>query len=54
MAVTTCAIVLKSRPHRAEGILMLLDEREEAEELAFELRRRGQDVEVVDVDRDPR
>jgi hypothetical protein len=29
---------------------MLLDERAEAEDVAFELRRRGQDVEVVEME----
>ena len=48
--MTTCAIVLKSRRDAVEGILMLLDEREEAEDVAFELRRRGQDVEVVEME----
>lgn len=40
------AICLRSRRNRVDGVLMLVDDKEEAEEIAFELRRKGQDVEV--------
>jgi hypothetical protein len=34
-----------------DGILMLLEERADANEIAVELRRHGHDVHVVEVDR---
>jgi hypothetical protein len=40
------ALTIGSRPVRMETILLILDERQEAEEIAVELRRRGRDVEV--------
>ncbi|MHB8465540.1 MAG: hypothetical protein ACYDH6_22150 [Acidimicrobiales bacterium] len=40
------AICLKARPGRLDGVLMVVDEKEDAEAIAFELRQRGQDVEV--------
>ena len=44
--MTTFAVVLRSKGSTREGILMLMDERREADEIAFELRRKGQDVTV--------
>lgn len=40
------AICMRSRPGRLDGVLMLLDDKEEAEAIAFELRRKGHDVDV--------
>jgi hypothetical protein len=40
------AVMLRSRPATPDSILMLLDERREAEEIAIELRRKGHPVEV--------
>jgi hypothetical protein len=51
----TFAVVLESKPP-PDGILMMLDERPEAEEIATELCRRGHAVTVqeVTVDRQDR
>jgi len=43
------ALMLHSKPSSAEGILMLLDERHVAEEIAIELRRKGHEVDVREV-----
>jgi hypothetical protein len=40
------ALTLGSRPGRPETILLLVDERRDAEEIAVELRRKGHPVEV--------
>jgi hypothetical protein len=40
------ALTLDSRPASEESILMMLDERQEAEEIAVELRRKGHRVTV--------
>lgn len=40
------AVVLRSKPLGPEGILLMIDERRDAEEIAVELRRRGQMVDV--------
>ena len=47
--MATFALMLTSQPASPDAILMLLGERREADEIAFELRRRGQDVEVREV-----
>ncbi len=47
--VTSYAIVLRARPRTLESILMILDDRKEADDIAFKLRQRGQDVEVVEM-----
>ena len=44
------ALTLRVRPEPSE-ILMLVDERREADEIARELHRHGQIVQVVEVDR---
>lgn len=40
------AVVLRSRPTTIDGILLMVDERRDAEEIATELRRRGHQVDV--------
>ena len=45
------AIMLHSLPSTSDGILMLVDDPTEAKEIAFELRRRGQEVDVREVGR---
>jgi hypothetical protein len=40
------AICLRARRARVDGVLMLVDERHDAEAIADELRRNGHDVEV--------
>ncbi len=40
------AVVLRSRPTTVDGILLMVDERRDAEEIAIELRRRGHPVDV--------
>jgi hypothetical protein len=47
--VASFAIVLSSRPTTPDGVLMILDDRRDADEIAFELNSRGQDVNVVEV-----
>lgn len=46
--MTSFAVVLRSRIRRVDGVLMILDDRIAANEIAFKLRQRGQDVEVVE------
>ena len=46
VAAKVYAICLKSRRGHVDSVLMIVDEKDEAEEIAFELRRAGQDVEV--------
>jgi hypothetical protein len=41
----TYAVMLSDRPN-ASGVLLMVDERDEAEEIAFEVRRAGHRVEV--------
>lgn len=43
------ALTLRSRPDRLDGILVILDERRDADEIAFEMRRKGHDVEVQEL-----
>jgi hypothetical protein len=45
-AVVSFALTLGSHPGGSETILLLLDERRDAEEIAVELRRKGHPVEV--------
>jgi hypothetical protein len=40
------ALTMRSRPVSVDSILLILDERRDADEIAFEMRRRGHDVEV--------
>jgi ERCC4-type nuclease len=40
------ALTLGSRPVRSENVLLILDDRDEADEIATELRRHGRHVEV--------
>ena len=47
--MATFAVMLRNRGSNPEAMLMLLDERREADEIAFELRRHGQDVTVREV-----
>jgi len=52
--VSSFAVMLSSKPATAEGILLLIDDRGDAEAIAVELRRRGQPVmvrEITGVDR---
>lgn len=46
------ALTIGSRPVRVETILFILDDRREADEIAFELRRSGRDVEVHELKAD--
>ncbi len=43
------AVMLCSRPMSPEAILLLVDERRDAEEIAGELRRKGHEVDVREV-----
>jgi hypothetical protein len=43
------AVTLRNSGSNPAGILMLLDEPRDADEIAFELRRKGQDVVVREV-----
>jgi hypothetical protein len=47
--MSTFAVSLRSKPPVPDGILMLLDDRCEAHEIATELCRKGQDVVVREV-----
>jgi hypothetical protein len=47
--VSSFAVMLSSKPASAEGILLLVDERGDAEAIALELRRRGQPVNVREI-----
>ena len=40
------AICLRERRGKVDGVLMIVDEQKEAEEIAIELRRKGLAVEV--------
>ena len=44
MLMAAFAVTLRNSGLNPAGILMLLDEPHDAEEIAFELRRKGQDV----------
>ena len=44
------ALTLQTRP-AADQILMLIDERNEADQIAAELHRHGQPVQIVEVER---
>ena len=41
------AVVLRERKDQLSGVLMILDDKQEADDLAFELRRRHLDVIVM-------
>ena len=43
------AVMLRSKPTILESILLMVDERRDAEEIAVELRRRGHQVDVREV-----
>ena len=43
------AIVDTERPRQIEAILMIVEDRAEAEDIAFELRRRDLKVDVVEM-----
>jgi len=47
--VSSFAVMLSSKPATPEGILLLVDERGDAEAIAVELRRRGQPVMVREI-----
>jgi hypothetical protein len=47
--MSSFAVTLRSRPNRLDGILVILDERREADEMAFEMRRKGHDVDVQEL-----
>ncbi len=47
--MSSFAVMLSSKPATAEGILLLVDERGDAEAIAIELRRRGQPVTVREI-----
>jgi ERCC4-type nuclease len=46
------ALVDRSRPAVREQILLIVDDREAADEMAWELRRRGHPVDVRELDDD--
>ncbi len=43
------AVMLRSKPTILESILLMVDERRDAEEIAVELRRKGHQVDVREV-----
>jgi hypothetical protein len=43
------AVMLRSKPTIRESILLMVDERRDAEEIAVELRRKGHQVDVCEV-----
>jgi hypothetical protein len=47
--VSSFAVMLSSKPASVDGILLLVDERGDAEAIAVELRRRGQPVTVREI-----
>jgi hypothetical protein len=47
--VASFAVMLRSRPATPEGILLMVDERRDAEEIAVELRRKGHQVDVREI-----
>jgi hypothetical protein len=47
--VGSFAVMLSSKPASADGILLLVDERGDAEAIAIELRSRGQPVTVREI-----
>lgn len=47
------ALTLRSRPDRPDGILLILDDRRDADEMAFELRGKGHEVEVRELGTPP-
>jgi len=47
--VASFAVMLRSRPVTPEGILLMVDERRDAEEIAGELRRKGHQVDVREI-----
>jgi hypothetical protein len=47
--VASFAVMLRSRPTVLESILLMVDERRDAEEIAVELRRKGHQVDVREV-----
>jgi hypothetical protein len=49
MLMAAFAVTLRNSGLNPAGILMLLDEPRDADEIAFELRRKGQDVVVREV-----
>jgi ERCC4-type nuclease len=49
--VASFAIVERNRRNEAKGVLMIVDTRQEAEEIVEELRSRGHDVEVREIGR---
>jgi hypothetical protein len=44
--VASYAVVLCSRPSSLDGILIILDQRVDADEIMIEMRAKGHDVEV--------
>ena len=42
-------MTLRSRPDRLDGILVIPDERRDADEIAFEMRRKGHQVDVQEL-----
>ena len=47
------AVTLSSRPRSPESILVIVDERRTADEIALELRRKGHEVEVEELRGNP-
>jgi hypothetical protein len=47
--VASFALTLRSRPDRLDGILVIVDERRDADEMAVEMRRKGHDVDVQEL-----
>ena len=49
MRLPSFAIIDRSRPADTTGVLMIVDSREDADDIAFELHRRGLDIEVREI-----
>jgi hypothetical protein len=47
--VPSYAVTLASKPTTIDGILLIIDDRQEAQEIAAELRRNGQQVYVQEI-----
>jgi hypothetical protein len=47
--VPSYAVTLASKPTTIDGILLIIDDRQEAQEIAAELRRNGQQVNVQEI-----
>ena len=51
--MSSFAVMLSSKPTTIDGILLMVDERRDAEEIALELRRKGHAVTVREITATP-